>query len=88
MQPGVAIASYLGYAAGMKISISLPDEDVEFLDSYAENQGYGSRSAVVHSAVRMLRSSKLGDAYEDAWREWTDSGDSEVWDSAVGDGLS
>jgi len=72
----------------MKISVSLPDEDVEFLDSYAESQGYVSRSAVVHSAVRMLRSSKLGDAYADAWREWADSDESEVWESAVGDGLS
>ena len=42
----------------MKISVSLPDEDVEFLDSYAESQGYGSRSAVVHTAVRLLRSAK------------------------------
>jgi len=72
----------------MKISVSLPEEDVEFLDSYAESQGYGSRSAVVHTAVRMLRSSKLGGDYADAWREWADSGESEVWDSAVGDGLS
>jgi len=72
----------------MKISISLPDEDVEFLNNYAESQGYVSRSAVVHTAVRMLRSSKLGDAYAEAWREWEDSGESEVWNSAVGDGLS
>ena len=72
----------------MKLSISLPDEDVEFLDKYAESQGYGSRSAVVHSAVRMLRSSKLGGAYADAWREWEESGESAVWDSAVVDGLS
>ena len=72
----------------MKISVSLPDEDVEFLDNYAESQGYASRSAVVHSAVRMLRSSRLGADYADAWREWVDSGESEVWDSAVGDGLS
>jgi mRNA interferase MazF len=28
----------------------------------------------------MLRSSKLADAYEDPWREWADSGESEVWD--------
>ena len=84
----VATASYSGYAASMKISVSLPEEDVEFLDNYAESQGYGSRSAVVHTAVRMLRSSKLGSAYADAWKEWADSGESEVWDSAVGDGLS
>ncbi|MEX1124280.1 MAG: ribbon-helix-helix domain-containing protein [Acidimicrobiia bacterium] len=72
----------------MKISVSLPDEDVEFLDNYAKNQGFASRSAVVHSAVRTLRSSKLGDAYADAWREWEDSDESEPWDSAVGDSLS
>jgi Arc/MetJ-type ribon-helix-helix transcriptional regulator len=72
----------------MKISVSLPDEDVQFLDNYVESQGFDSRSAVVHAAVRMLRSSKLGDAYADAWREWEDSGESEVWDSAVGDGLT
>jgi Arc/MetJ-type ribon-helix-helix transcriptional regulator len=72
----------------MKISVSLPDEDVEFLDAYANNEGYASRSAVVHSAVRMLRSSKLGDAYADAWQEWEDSGESEPWDTAVGDGFS
>jgi len=84
----VATASYSGYAVSMKISVSLPEEDVEFLDKYAESEGYGSRSAVVHTAVRMLRSSKLGGAYADAWSEWADSGESEVWDSAVGDGLS
>ena len=72
----------------MKISVSLPDEDVQFLDKYAESQGFDSRSAVVHTAVRMLRSSKLGDAYAHAWREWEESGESEVWDSAVGDGLT
>ena len=72
----------------MKISVSLPNEDVEFLDSYAETQGYASRSAVVHSAVRMLRSSKLGDAYADAWREWEQSGDAELWDKTTLDGLA
>ena len=29
----------------MKISVSLPDEDVEFLDEYAKSPGIGSRSA-------------------------------------------
>jgi Arc/MetJ-type ribon-helix-helix transcriptional regulator len=72
----------------MKISVSLPDEDVQFLDNYAESQGFDSRSAVVHTAVRMLRSAKLGDAYADAWREWEESGESEVWDSVVSDGLT
>ena len=49
----------------MKVSVSLPDEDVEFLDRYAEEHGFRSRSAVVHTAVRALRATRLGDAYAD-----------------------
>ena len=72
----------------MKISISLPDDDVEFLDEYAETQGYPSRSAVLRTAVRILRSSKLGDAYADAWEEWEDSGEASIWDHTTSDGLT
>jgi Arc/MetJ-type ribon-helix-helix transcriptional regulator len=71
----------------MKVSVSLPDEDVEFLDAYAESQGIASRSAVLHKAVRLLRASELGPAYEDAWADWARSGDEELWDRATGDGL-
>ena len=51
----------------MKVSVSLPDDDVEFLDAYAETNGIASRSAVLHKAVRLLRASELGDAYEDSF---------------------
>ena len=71
----------------MKLSVSLPDDDVTFLDEYALSQGYRSRSAVVHAAVRMLRSAKLGDAYEAAWSEWSESDDPDLWDTSAGDGL-
>jgi Arc/MetJ-type ribon-helix-helix transcriptional regulator len=72
----------------MKLSVSLPDEDVEFLDEYAAAQGIGSRSAAVHKAVRLLRASELGPAYEDAWTDWADSGDGDLWESTADDGLS
>ncbi len=72
----------------MKVSVSLPGEDVEFLDEYAKTQGYDSRSAVVQAAVRMLRSAELGDAYERAWAEWFDSDDADLWESTAGDGLA
>ena len=72
----------------MKLSVSLPEDDVEFLDAYARAQGITSRSAVVHKAVRLLRASELGPAYEDAWREWAESDDAGAWDGAVGDGLT
>lgn len=72
----------------MKVSVSLPGEDVVFLDAYAKSQGYSSRSAVVHTAVRLLRATELGADYEDAWREWTSQADSDLWDSTTADGLS
>lgn len=72
----------------MKLSVSLPDDDVEFLDSYARDQGYRSRSAVVRKAVGLLRASELGDEYEQAWAEWEASGEGELWDRAVGDGIA
>jgi len=71
----------------MKLSVSLPDEDVQFLDQYAQTQGYESRSAVVHRAIRLLRASELGSDYADAWQEWSDSGDAEAWDAVAGDAL-
>ena len=71
----------------MKVSVSLPDDDVEFLDTYAEREGFASRSAVLHKAVRLLRASELGGAYEDAWSEWNGSDDAVLWESTTGDGL-
>jgi Arc/MetJ-type ribon-helix-helix transcriptional regulator len=72
----------------MKVSVSLPDDDVEFLDAYAEREGFASRSAVLHRAVRLLRTSELGPAYENAWADWEASDNSAVWDTTTGDGQS
>jgi Arc/MetJ-type ribon-helix-helix transcriptional regulator len=71
----------------MKLSVSLPDEDVEFLDAYATEQGFPSRSAVLHKAVRLLRGAELGAAYEEAFAEWEQAEESASWDVAVADGL-
>ena len=71
----------------MKLSVSLPDEDVEFLDSYARTKGYASRSAVVHRAVRLLRANELGPDYAEAFTEWAASDDAELWEDAAGDGI-
>ncbi len=70
----------------MKVSVSLPDGDVEFLDSYAQREGFASRSAVLHKAVRLLRASELGGAYEDAWAEWEASDDGALWEASTADG--
>ncbi len=71
----------------MKVSVSLPDEDVEFLDSYAQSEGFGSRSAVLLKAVRLLRANGLHGDYEDAWQEWYDGGDAELWEATAQDGI-
>ena len=71
----------------MKISISLPDEDVTFLDRYARKHGFPSRSAVMHRAVRVLRASELGDAYAAAWDEWAESDEADLWDATLHDGV-
>jgi Arc/MetJ-type ribon-helix-helix transcriptional regulator len=70
----------------VKVSVSLPDDDVEFLDTYAEREGFASRSAVLHKAVRLLRASELGEAYEQAWGEWEADGDAALWEATVADG--
>lgn len=73
----------------MKLSVSLPAEDVEFLDAYAGEQGLASRSAVLHKAVRLLRGAELGSAYEEAFGEWEEEGgQAEAWDVTAGDGLA
>ena len=71
----------------MKLSVSLPDEDVAFLDRYAASQGtaLGLRwctrpfdSFAPHSSDRV----------QDAWAEWAEGPDADLWETAISDGLS
>ncbi len=71
----------------MKVSVSLPAEDVEFLEEYAREQKLDSRSAALHRAVRLLRTAELGGTYEAAWTEWAAAGEADAWAPTVGDGL-
>jgi Arc/MetJ-type ribon-helix-helix transcriptional regulator len=70
----------------MKVSMSLPDDDVTFLDAYVAEKGLPSRSAALHKAVRLLRATGLGAAYEAAWAEWPDE-DESLWESTASDGF-
>ena len=76
-----------GSITGVKISVSLPAAEVEFLDEYAHQRDVGSRSAAVLRGIELLRQADLSDAYEEAWDEWEASGDAELWDPAAADGL-
>ncbi|GGD90640.1 ribbon-helix-helix domain-containing protein [Microbacterium murale] len=70
--------------ANTKVSLSLSEADLAFLDAEAMNGRYGSRSAAVQDAVRLLRESRLADAYAEAYAEGYD----EDWDLSSGDGLA
>jgi antitoxin MazE9 len=72
----------------MKLSVSLPDGDVEYLDEYARAQGHKSRSAVLHKAVRTLRATELGACYEDAWDAWESTGEAAAWEATAADSLA
>ena len=71
----------------MKVSVSLADEDVAFLDEYAHEHEHGSRSAAIQKAVRLLRAAQLEQEYAEAFQEWEASGDAALWDSTATDGL-
>ena len=71
----------------MKVSVSLPEDDVKFLDEYARSEGLRTRSAVLHKAVRLLRGTELGAEYEEAFASWHDDGSEAAWDVTASDGL-
>ena len=70
----------------MKVSVSLPQDDIDFVDHYARERDT-TRSAVMHEAVQMLRRRDLSMDYEAANDEWASSGEAEAWDNVAGDGL-
>lgn len=69
----------------MKVSISLPEKDIAFIDRQVAEHGEPSRSAVIRKALRRLRSEDLERQYAQLWAEWDDEDD--VWDVTVGDGI-
>ena len=71
----------------MRLMVSLPEDDVAFLDEYAREHGL-SRSAGLQTPVHLLRTSSLEDDYAEAFEEWSGSQDSARWDAASGDALT
>ena len=71
----------------MKVSVSLPEDDLAFVDDYASRTGAPSRSSVLHRAIWLLRMAELEEAYGEAWQEWDGSEDAELWEVTTGDGI-
>ena len=72
---------------GVKLSVSLSEEDVAALDRYAQSSGLKSRSAAVQHAIRLLGDPAMEQDYAAAWEEWRSSGEGAAWEVTVGDGL-
>jgi hypothetical protein len=72
----------------VKLSVSVPTEDIAFLDSYAAEHALGSRSAALHHAIRALRVSALPGSYAEAWSDWAADGDAAAWETTIGDGAT
>ncbi len=72
----------------MKLSVSLPVEDVAVLDDYARTRGLRSRSGAVRHAIRLLRHAELEQDYAAAWDEWESAEESPGWEATVDDGLA
>ncbi|MFD1506929.1 ribbon-helix-helix protein, CopG family [Georgenia yuyongxinii] len=71
----------------MKLSISIPEDDVALIDEYARATGLSSRSAVIQRALSLLRMAALEQDYGAAWEEWEVSGHRHDWEATVVDGL-
>lgn len=71
----------------MKLSISMPADDIAMLDEYARASGLRSRSAALRHAIRLLRHADLEADYAAAWNESDSSGERGAWEAVDGDGL-
>jgi Arc/MetJ-type ribon-helix-helix transcriptional regulator len=71
----------------MKVSVSLPGDDLAYLESQIANGRYATRSAAMHAAIKSLRTRDLEAQYAEAARDWAESGDQAAWGSTVADGL-
>lgn len=72
----------------MKLSVSLPQDDVAFIDEYLARTELTTRSGVVQRALELLRASQLEEAYGAAWDEWADEDEHRTWGVASADGLA
>jgi Arc/MetJ-type ribon-helix-helix transcriptional regulator len=71
----------------MKLSVSVPEEQIERLDRIVEARGLASRSAAIQEGIELLIHDSLVAEYKSAFREWTDAGEGTTWESTVNDGL-
>lgn len=71
-----------------KISVSLEESLLAFLSQYQETHQVRSKSEVIAQALTLLRERELEIQYAEALAEWQASGEAELWEAIVDDGLA
>jgi len=71
----------------VKVSTTISEYDLAFLERYANRHRLQSRAAGFHDAISALREKELEAQYEEAYQEWYESGEAEVWECVSGDGI-
>ena len=71
----------------VKVSTTLPQADVDFIKYYAEKHELPSHAVAYQAAVKALRNLELMRDYEEADKEWYESGEAALWECTVGDGI-
>jgi len=71
----------------VKISTTVTEFDLAFLEKYTAQHGLPSRAAGFHAAIKALRELELQQQYLEADEEWYTSGEAEVWECVSGDGI-
>ena len=70
------------------MSARVDEQLADFLEDYQKSHGLKSCSEALEAAIRALRDKAREAEYALAMDEWEASGEEDVWDVAVGDGLT
>lgn len=65
-----------------KFSVSIPQQQFDFIENYQAKHHFASRSEVIKEAIALLQASQLEACYREANKEIDDA-----WDSTVADGI-
>lgn len=73
--------------ANIKLSVSVDQTFVPFIERYQHDHTIRTKSEVVERALELLRKAELEQAYKEAAQDWLENPDAALWENTVGDGI-
>lgn len=73
--------------ANIKLSVSVDQGFVPFIERYQQDHTVRTKSEVVERALELLRKAELEQAYKEAAQDWLENPDAALWENTVGDGI-